>query len=314
MRIAITGGAGFIGSHLSRRLIDDLHDVTIIDNLDPYYSIERKQMHLQEIKKSGTYTFLNVDVRDENAVMEVFKHHTFDTVVHLAALPGVSYSVEKPLPYLDYDIKATVNVLKASGENGVKHVLFASSSSVYGNIESGAFHERMKIGEVESPYAAAKAGAESFCHAFHKLYGFRLSILRLFTVYGPWGRPDMAIPKFTERLLAQQPIEIFSMESARDYTYIDDCIEGIMRTLTSDHAYDTFNIGSGNPVSMKELLSVFKSHFPDMEVIERPWRKGDVKMTWADLSHARAKLDYVPKIGIEEGIGRTIQWARSINR
>ncbi len=230
MKIAVTGGAGFIGSHLTKRLITEGHDVTIIDNLDPYYSIARKKQHIKDIEMQvGTVPFIQLDLRHEEETRQLFMDQRFDIVYHLAALPGVSYSVEQPLPYVDYDINATINVLKAAGESEVNRVLFASSSSVYGNQNNGAFHEDMRIGEVESPYAAAKAGAESFCHAFHKLYGFKMTILRMFTVYGPWGRPDMAIPKFTRKLLSNEPIEIYSLDSARDYTYIDDCIKGLFK-------------------------------------------------------------------------------------
>jgi UDP-glucuronate 4-epimerase len=201
-------------------------------------------------------------------------------------------------------------VLKAAGQSGVKHVIFASSSSVYGNQENGAFHEEMRIGEVESPYASAKAGAESFCHAFHRLYGFRMTILRPFTVYGPWGRPDMAIPKFTRRLLSSEPIEVYSLNSARDYTYIDDCINGIMSAIYTNHQYEIINIGSGKPIPMEELLMVFRKHFPNMEVDEKPWRKGDVKMTWADVTKASKLLGYKPQVRFEEGIERTLHWAK----
>ncbi|MCF6138157.1 GDP-mannose 4,6-dehydratase [Alkalihalobacillus berkeleyi] len=310
MKIAVTGGAGFIGGHLCKRLISEMHDVTIIDNLDPYYSIKQKQLHMKDLERYGRFTFIQEDLRDEEKTAVLFQTHQFDSVIHLAALPGVTYSVEQPIPYVDYDIKATINVLKASGESGVNHVLFASSSSVYGNKE-GAFSEEMRVGEVESPYAAAKAGAESFCHAFQRLYGFQVTILRLFTVYGPWGRPDMAIPKFTHRLLSGQPIEVYSLNSARDYTYVEDCVDGIHAAIHAKHAYETFNIGSGNPITMNELLRIFRSHFPKMNVIEKPWRTGDVNQTWSDITKARTILNYAPTMSIQEGIDRTVQWAKT---
>ncbi|MDC3415858.1 NAD-dependent epimerase/dehydratase family protein [Aquibacillus salsiterrae] len=309
MNVLVTGGAGFIGSQLVRRLLLLGHHVDIVDNLHPYYRNSRKEDHLRLLKQTGTFHLFQQDLLDQDGTEALFARQNYDIVYHLAALPGVSYSIEKPLEYVDQDIKATINVLKAAGEAGVNHVVFASSSSVYGDKHSQPLREEMADGRVVSPYAASKYGAESFCHAYQSLYHFQLSIVRFFTVYGPWGRPDMAISKFANKLLNQEPIEIFGQKSARDYTYIDDIVSGLLALLTAKHTSEVFNLGSGRPVSIEQLLTIFKRHFPTMQVVERPWRTGDVTTTWANIDKAKALLDFDPTTSIEVGIEKTITWA-----
>jgi UDP-glucuronate 4-epimerase len=310
MNIIITGGAGFIGSHLAQRLLLD-HHITIVDNLHPYYNPEQKRKHIDEIKKLGVpFQFFQADLMDESTCKRIFEENSFDVVVHLAAIPGVPYSIEQPHQYIDLDIKATVNVLKYAGETKVKHVIFASSSSVYGNQTGMPLSEEMANGQVASPYAAAKYGAESFCHAYQSLYGFQLSILRFFTVYGPWGRPDMAIPLFVKKLMLSEPLQIFGTQSARDYTYIDDIIDGIHRTILYSKGNETYNLGFGKPVYMETLLNHLSKRFPTMKIKQLGTRQGDVKMTWSNISKAKQKLDYQPLVNIEEGLDRTISWAK----
>lgn len=306
----VTGGAGFIGSHVCKELIRKKHDVTIIDSIDSYYSKERKKQQLAEIKKLGVFEFHEVNLFHMDKCLEVFQTKKFDIVIHLAALPGVSYSIKYPLSYVDYDIKATINVLTCCGKTGVSHVIFSSSSSVYGQQGDQPLKEEMANGQVISPYAAAKYGAESFCHTFQHLYGFRLSILRFFTVYGPWARPDMAIPIFADRLSKGLPIEVYGEGSARDYTYVDDIIQGIKALLHTSHQTEIFNLGSGKPISMPALLEVFQRHFPNMKVVQKLERTGDVKMTWSDIGKAKRLLGYAPKVTIEEGIEKTVHWVK----
>ncbi|MDC3425129.1 GDP-mannose 4,6-dehydratase [Aquibacillus sp. 3ASR75-11] len=310
MHILITGGAGFIGSHLSIRLLQQQHHITIIDSLHEYYSVERKEKQLHQIKKEGTFTFYQENLLDFDRVEKIFKRHQFDIVIHLAAVPGVSYSLKDPLLYVDYDIKATINVLKLAGETNVKHVIFASSSSVYGNKQDQSLSEEMATGRVISPYAASKFSAESFCHVYQDLYQFQLTILRFFTVYGSWGRPDMAIPLFIDRCLQDEPITVYGRQSSRDYTYIDDIVAGIASVLSLNHQNETFNLGSSQPVSMDRLLSIIRKHFPEMKIIDKTTRPGDVKETWANVEKAHKVFNYKPTISIEEGIERTIQWAK----
>lgn len=312
MDILITGGAGFIGSHLAKKLLLHHHQITIVDNLHHYYSPEQKREHLNEINKLGIpFRFFEVDLFDENGCKKVLEENSFDVVVHLAALPGVPFSIEQPHQYVDYDIKVTINLLKYAGETKVKHFVFASSSSVYGNQTGVSLSEDMANGQVASPYAAAKYGAESFCHAYQSLYGFQLSILRFFTVYGPWGRPDMAIPKFIKKLMSGESIDIYGSRSARDYTYIDDIIDGIERTILYSKGNETYNIGHGEPISMETLLEHLSGSFPDMKINRLPSRQGDVEMTWSNVEKAEQMLGYKPFVNIEEGLKRTIQWARN---
>ncbi|WP_243291200.1 NAD-dependent epimerase/dehydratase family protein [Bacillus sp. FJAT-47783] len=310
MNVIVTGGAGFIGTHVSRALILKGHRVLVLDNLHPYYSVERKKDHLAYIKEAGEFNFLKVDLRNETETLKSFRLFEPDAVIHLAALPGVRNSILHPQEYIDYDIKATVNVLKAAGEAGVKHVVFASSSSVYGNRHQEPMKEEMANGKVISPYAAAKYGAESFCFAYEHLYGFKVSVLRFFTVYGPWGRPDMAIAKFILKGLNSETIEVYDLNSARDYTYIDDAVDGILRVLFHSPNSNIYNIGSSLPIPLTDVVALMKQHFPDIRMIESTPKLGDVTWTWADISKVNTTVGYKPKVTFEEGFLRTVEWAK----
>lgn len=308
MNILITGGAGFIGSHLAARLLRR-HDVTVVDMFHPYYSPERKRTQLEVLRQAGSFRFCELDMRDGTACKSLFENGAFDAVYHLAAVPGVSHSFTKPDEYFDHNVKATLHVLRSAGETGVKHVLFASSSSVYGDRESAALTEEMADGRVISPYAATKVAGEALCHTYRYVYGYRVTILRFFTVYGPWGRPDMAIARFVRRAMNGEAIEIYGDHSARDYTYIDDITAGLEAALNSPLDYGVFNLGGGSPVAMSSLVAELRSHFPDLKVVRKPWRTGDVRMTWADVTKANRLLGYNPKVSIGEGLSRTISWA-----
>lgn len=310
MNILVTGGAGFIGSHLAAKLLAE-HDVTIVDMLHPYYSPERKRAHLEEVVGSGACRWIEADLRDEDGLRLIMEAGRFDAVYHLAAVPGVTPSIADPHGYVDHNIHATINVLRTAGETGVNHVLFASSSSVYGEREGEAIREEAANGRVISPYAASKVAGESLCHTYKYLYGYRMTILRFFTVYGPWGRPDMAIAKFIRSAMNGRAIEVFGEGSARDYTYIDDIADGLKAALNSPEDVGVYNLGCGRPVEMNRLLDGLQSYFPDLQIVRKPERVGDVKMTWADTSKAEALLGYRPKVSIEEGLARSIAWARS---
>ncbi|MCA0171651.1 NAD-dependent epimerase/dehydratase family protein [Bacillus sp. RAR_GA_16] len=311
MKVLITGGAGFIGSSLANRLLKAGDHVSIVDCFSSYYHVERKREHLEEIKKNGPVNIHRFDLLNADYTLQHFKTHHYDKVIHLAALPGVQYSLNHPHEYIDQDIKVVVNVLKAAGEAGVPHVLFGSSSSVYGSTEEGPMKEEQTIGKVKSPYAAAKAGAESFCHAYQSLYGFKLTILRFFTVYGPWGRPDMAIPLFIDKLIKGEEITVYDREQSRDFTYIDDIVQGITLALEQNGRSEIYNLGSGSPVPLTELIHLLTQYFPKAKVKEDLFRRGDVRHTWADISKARKDLGYSPEVTFEEGIRRTIEWAKS---
>ncbi|PLR79603.1 UDP-glucose 4-epimerase [Bacillus canaveralius] len=310
MKVLVTGGAGFIGSHLAQRLINEQHEVTIVDNLHSYYSPERKKQHLRNIQNAGDFKFHHVDLLNSEETLTIFQLISPEAVIHLAALPGVAYSIMNPLKYVDYDIKATINVLEASGKSNISQFIFASSSSVYGNVHEMPCHEEMAKGNVISPYAASKYSAEAFCRVYEHLYGFPVKILRFFTVYGPWGRPDMAISSFIKKLLKSEHISVYGNGSARDYTYIDDIITGIYYALTRLDSSEVLNIGSGRPVSMDTLINELKTYFPNMKVKREVWRKGDVHSTWADITKAGIHLGYQPSVDFQTGIARTIEWAK----
>ncbi|WP_338450832.1 NAD-dependent epimerase/dehydratase family protein [Niallia oryzisoli] len=309
LKIIITGGAGFIGSHLARRLMLENHEVLIVDSLHPYYSIERKRQQLSTIDLLRNDQFFSLDLLNREETISLFQSISPDAVIHLAALPGVAYSIERPLEYVDYDIKATINVLEACGQSNASQIIFASSSSVYGNQE-GPLKEEMANGNVISPYAASKYSAESFCHVYRHLYGFETKVLRFFTVYGPWVRPDMAIGIFLKRLLKNQEIILFGEDRVRDFTFIDDIVDGIYLSLTQLHTSEVINIGSGKPISMLFLLDEFKKYFPEIKIRKEKSRTGDVLQTWADIRKARDLFGYWPKISFERGLAETVKWAR----
>ena len=313
-KICITGGAGFIGSHLGKRLLELGHELIIIDNLHPYYSTCRKQRQLQQMKDVGFFHFYNTNILQLDELKHIFFEHQPDVVFHLAALPGVQPSLTDPLTYIDYDVKGTVNVLQAAGEVGVQHVLFASSSSVYGNQSCQPLKENMANGHVISPYAAAKYSAESFCYAYAHIYGYMVTIFRYFTVYGPWGRPDMAISTFIRKLLRNEPITVYGDHTARDYTFIDDIVDGMIRALEREGESDVFNLGAGQPVTMKQLLAELRTHFPYMRVHYETPRLGDVVATWADITKAKEEIGYMPRTSFCEGLAKTIEWAKQYEK
>ncbi|WP_445486773.1 NAD-dependent epimerase/dehydratase family protein [Niallia sp. 03133] len=309
MKIIITGGAGFIGSHLARKLMSENHEVYLIDCLHPYYSIERKKKQLSAINSLSKDGFTLLDLLNREETMTFFQSISPDAVIHLAALPGVAYSIKRPLEYVDYDIKATINVLEACGQSGAEQFIFASSSSVYGN-QKGPLKEELATGNVISPYAASKYSAESFCHVYRNLYGFETKILRFFTVYGPWVRPDMAIGIFLKKLLKNQEVTLFGEDRIRDFTYIEDIVDGIYLSLTKLHSSEVINIGSGKPISMLSLLNELKRYFPEMKIRREKSRAGDVVQTWADIRKAADLFGYRPNTSFEKGLAETVKWAR----
>ncbi len=313
MNILITGGAGFIGSSLAKSLLKAGHEVSIIDHFSEYYDAKRKTEQLAEVKKFGDIKINVFDLFDEEKTLAHFKNNSYDKVVHLAALPGVQHSLSNPHDYIDQDIKVVVNVMRAAGEAGVKHVLFGSSSSVYGSQDRGPVSEKDANGKVKSPYAAAKAGAESFCHAYQSLYGFKLTILRFFTVYGPWGRPDMAIPLFVDRLIKGEEIIVYDRNQSRDFTYIGDIVKGITLAFEQRNQSEIYNLGSGKPVSLSDLVQLLFRYFPDAKVVDQTFRPGDVRHTWSDIKKARRELGYSPEVDFEEGLRRTVEWAKQFH-
>jgi UDP-glucuronate 4-epimerase len=309
MKVLITGGAGFIGSHLAIRLLQDGYQVALLDNFHAYYQKSRKLYQLQQIERAGYAPFYECDILQKETLKEVIQKEKPDAIIHLAAVAGVRTSLENPKLYIDVNMKGTSNVLSCAGEENVRQVLFASSSSVYGEKQNQPLAEHMADGKVLSPYAASKFGAEALVHAYEHMYGFQTNILRFFTVYGPWGRPDMAMASFIRKLMNGDAITVYGSGTGRDYTYVDDIVQGIVLALHTKDS-DVYNIGSSSPVLMTDVLKEMRRHFPFMQVNRETSQKGDVTSTWADIMKAKTKLGFKPSVSFPEGLERTVAWAK----
>lgn len=301
MQIGITGGAGFIGAALALRLQASGHTVYVMDAFTDYYDVELKLERAQRLQADG------IDVFDGNVHEELgtwCEAYTFDALFHLAALPGVPGSLTEPHRYIEDDIAMTVTVLEIARTHGIPHVFFASSSSVYGE-QTGALLEQQATGNVMSPYAAAKYSAETFCRTYHNLYDMNMTIFRFFTVYGPSGRPDMALFRFIEQALDGQPLTVFG-DPVRDFTYIDDITRGMEQALEAK-ATGTFNLGANRPESVRDIAAMLSERF-NVPVRSAPARIGDVSMTWSNTDAARQTFGYVPSFTLADGIERMIRW------
>jgi UDP-glucuronate 4-epimerase len=309
--VLVTGAAGFIGSHLTQRLLQSGYPVIGIDNLDDYYPVEIKRNNLKSFQDESNFQLVEGDIRSEPLLNTLFSKYNFQYVIHLAARAGVRPSVDQPLLYQDVNIMGTLNLLQSCRRTQIEKFIFASSSSVYGVQKNCPFQEVEKIDHPASPYAASKISAELFCRAYNHLYQLPVVILRLFTVYGPRQRPEMAIHRFAKQIMNDDIVTVFGDGSAnRDYTYIDDIVEGFMSAIHyRDNTFEIFNLGSGRSVSLSYLLELIekalgkKANIKYMDAVP-----GDVPLTIADISKAKFRLDYIPKINIEEGIANFIQW------
>jgi UDP-glucuronate 4-epimerase len=318
-RILVTGGAGFIGSHLCQRLLQEGHEVVCLDNFDGYYDPVIKRKNLEEVKASkGAQGFQLVegDIRDKGFLDALFKRSSFDLIIHLAARAGVRPSIQQPLLYNEVNVAGTLHLLEACRAFGVKNFIFGSSSSVYGKNRKVPFAEEDPLEAMISPYAATKRIGELFCYTYHHLYGLNISCLRFFTVYGPRQRPEMAIHKFARLIDAGERIPLYGDgTSRRDYTYIDDIIQGIMGAIKNLKGYDIFNLGESQTTPLHELISLIEQALGKKAAVEeQPDQPGDVPITYADITKARHLLRYAPHVGITEGIGRFVQWFRDKGR
>ena len=307
--ILVTGGAGFIGSHLCEKLLEIGHKVINIDNFNDFYDPKIKRDNIKFAQTNVDYTLVEGDIRDNEVLDKIFKQFNIDMVIHLAALAGVRKSVESPLEYIDVDIKGTVNLLEYSKSYGIKKFIFASSSSVYG-LNSVPFKEDDFVSSPISPYAAAKLSGELFCRTYNNLYNIPIACLRSFTVYGPRQRPEMAIHNFTKRIDEGFEVPIFGNGmSFRDYTFIDDIIDGIVALSNLDFNFEIFNLGNSQPVQLNHLVNLIEKKIgkPAYKSYLK-MQQGDVKYTYADISKAKSMLGYEPKVGIEEGVDRFIAW------
>lgn len=313
--ILVTGGAGFIGSHLVDKLLaENAWRVTVIDDFNDFYSPTIKHQNICEHVKNENYVIFEADIRDFEALEEVFLKTRFDVIVHLAARAGVRPSLEQPLLYEETNIKGTMNLLELARRHEIKQFVFGSSSSVYGINAKVPFSEEDRIRQPISPYAATKAAGELICHTYSHLYGMRSVCLRFFTVYGARQRPDLAIHKFAKLITNEKPIPVFGDGTTRrDYTYVDDIISGVRAAIDYDKAiHEVFNLGESRTVELRELISIIEDKIGKKAIIDRkPLQPGDVPQTFADVTKARKLLGYNPQTQIEEGIEKFVEWFKN---
>jgi UDP-glucuronate 4-epimerase len=314
MIVLVTGAAGFIGFHLTQRLLGRGDSVVGIDNLNDYYPVALKRARLAEIGDNARFRFEEMDIADRRALPELFEKEKFDAVVNLAAQAGVRYSIENPWAYVESNLVGFVNVLECCRHYPVKHLVYASSSSVYGGNEKTPFSEEDKVDNPVSLYAATKKSNELMASCYCKLYGIRATGLRFFTVYGPWGRPDMSPMLFASAISAGRPIKVFNNgDMMRDFTYVDDIVEGVTRVLDkAPEMHEVYNIGCSNPVKLMDFISEIESAVGHpAEKIMLPMQPGDVYQTYADTSKLECDFGYKPGVTLHEGIARFIEWYKS---
>lgn len=320
MTVLVTGAAGFIGFHTVKRLCEQGLEVVGIDNLNDYYSVALKHARLKELRALSGFRFQTLDIVDKPALMALFKDHRFTDVIHLAAQAGVRYSLDNPDVYAQSNLTGFLNVLEACRHHRPDHLIYASSSSVYGTNSKLPFSVEDAVDHPVSLYAASKRANELMAHSYCHLYGLRASGLRFFTVYGPWGRPDMALFKFTEAILNDRPIDLYNQGlMSRDFTYIDDIVESIVRLRprpplpenAGEGVNRIFNIGRGTPVALLDFVECLEA------ALGRPARRnlmpmqaGDVHRTWADVSALAQWVDFRPHVTVEAGVGQFVKWYR----
>jgi UDP-glucuronate 4-epimerase len=320
MKVLVTGAAGFIGSHLSERLLAEGREVVGVDNFDDFYEPRIKRQNIAGCLKNKKFRLIEADIRDAGA-MDKTVGEGVGIIIHLAARAGVRPSIAQPLLYADVNINGTMALLEAAKKHKVGKFIFGSSSSVYGNNKKVPFSEDDNVDFPISPYAATKKAGELICHTYHYLYGICITSLRFFTVYGPRQRPDLAIHKFARLIERGKPIPIYGDGSMmRDFTFIDDIIDGVVAAinrLTSDESqatsdeFNIYNLGNANPISVNDLVTEIEKALGKKAVKEYlPPQPGDVEKTWADISKAARELGYKPKVTIEEGLAKFVEWLR----
>lgn len=328
MKILITGAAGFIGFHLSKKLLDESYQVIGIDNLNDYYDPRLKQSRLEILGKYSNFNFHKVDLKDKTAVDNIFETYQPTHVINLAAQAGVRYSIENPYAYVDSNLIGFVNILEACRNYPVEHLLYASSSSVYGGNKVAPFSTNHNVDHPVSLYAATKKSNELMAHTYSHLYGIPTTGLRFFTVYGPYGRPDMAYFSFTKDIFAGKPIKVFNHgKMERDFTYIDDIVEGIVKLIgkvpaankdwdeskddlsTSFAPYKIYNIGNNNPVQLMRFINALESALgKEAEKVYMDMQPGDVLRTYADVSDLERDINFKPSTSIEDGLAKFVEW------
>ena len=310
----ITGAAGFIGSHLADKLLNEGNKVIVVDNFCDFYNPEIKENNVKHNLSNPNYKLYRADIRDRNELAKVFNENKIDVVIHLAAMAGVRPSIDNPIYYQEVNCVGTQNILEEMKLHNIKKLVMASSSSVYGNCKEVPFKENMIVDFAISPYAATKKANEVMTHVYHKLFDFNVIMLRFFTVFGPRQRPDLAINKFTRLMLNDEPIPMFGDgTTSRDYTYIDDIVDGIIRSCNyvenNNDVYEILNLGNSSPVSLKEMINTIAevlNKTPNIQ--ELPMQPGDVERTFADISKAKKLIGYNPKTSFQEGIENFVKW------
>lgn len=315
MKILITGGAGFIGSHLAKKLMDRGDKVVIIDNFNNYYDPKLKRDRIGKFLKGYEFVLCKKDIRNFRALENIFKKEKPNKIVHLAALAGVRNSLLDPLAYEDVNIKGTMNLLELSVKYKIKNFVFASSSSVYGNNKKQPFSEKDNVDTPISPYAATKKATELLAHVYSHIYGLNTTGLRYFTVYGPWGRPDMALFLFADAIIKGKPIKVFNYgKMSRNFTYVDDIVSGTIKVLDADFKYEIMNIGGDREDKLTKFIKVIEKNLNKKAKKKMlPMQPGDVPSTVADISKLK-KLGWRPVTRIEEGIANFIKWYKDYYR
>lgn len=312
MKTLITGGAGFIGSHTTTALLERGDQVVCLDNFNDYYSPARKRKNVAPFLAHPAYKLYEADIRDATALEKVFDQENVDKVIHIAAMAGVRYSLQRPDLYAQVNVEGTVNVLECARRHQVANFVFASSSSVYGARSKAPFREDDPVSQPISPYAATKRAAELITYAYHHLYGLRCTSLRFFTVYGPRGRPDMAPYLFTRWIFEDRELSMFGDGSSRrDYTYIDDIVAGVVAALDADLSFEIINLGNSQTIALGDFIAVVEEVVgKKARIVQVPPQPGDVPLTCADIAKARRLLGYEPRTDIRAGMAHFADWYR----
>jgi UDP-glucuronate 4-epimerase len=318
MRVLVTGAAGFVGSHVCRRLLERGDEVLGVDNINPYYNPQLKQDRLAQLTPHRGFRFARLELAASAVTVEIAAAGPFDVAVHLAAQAGVRYSQEAPRSYVASNVAGLLNVLEACREGASQHLVFASSSSVYGDSTSFPVNETADVTRPVSLYAATKMAGELMAYSYADQYGLAVTALRLFTVYGPWGRPDMAIFKFTDAILNSRPVELYAAGTLRrDFTYVDDIVQGVIGAIDhpptgEDTKFRAYNLGRGEPVAVLDLLAEIENALGRRAIRKNlPPQLGDVTVTFADIAAARREIGYRPQTSVREGIRRFVDWYRA---
>jgi len=313
MRVLVTGGAGFIGSSITDRLLERGDKVICLDNFDDFYRPDIKRKNIESALKEPGFKLIEGDIRNMSLLGEIFDAERIDMIFHPAARAGVRPSIKDPLLYEDVNIKGTMNLLEMAKKHMVKGFIFASSSSVYGANKKVPFSETDNVDNPVSPYAATKKACELICYTYHHLYNMNITCLRFFTVYGPRQRPEMAIHKFTRLIDQGKPVPMFGDGSSkRDYTYIDDIVDGVLKAIDYNAGYEIFNLGESQTTELRELIALIEKNLGKRAAIEQhPDQPGDVPITYADITKSVNVLGYAPSTKVGEGVARFVEWYKA---